>query len=141
MKKKQHRLTVGCRVRFLTIKEKPLNRKNGFINEGHWRQEYGGREVLIQERGGSGDLSVILLGKGVKELKKEDANTVDGAMAWVPESDLVLVDDDFDKNLDFIDWYEEHEEDFCPDCGAWFPDNDRIDDICPSKKCPSHEYG
>ncbi len=140
MKKKQHRLTVGCRARFLTIEEKPLDRKNGFVNEGHWREEYGGREVLIKERSSSGGFSVMLIGEGVKKLRKRDPRTIENEMAWVDEEDLILVDTNFDNNLDFIDWYEEHEEDFCPDCGAWFPDVGRMGAICPNKECPGHEF-
>ncbi|KKN33243.1 hypothetical protein LCGC14_0805820 [marine sediment metagenome] len=139
MKKKQ-RLTIGCRARILTIKEKP--KQTGprfFANESSWRESFGGREVLLVERSQS-DFSVMLLGKGVKDFKRKDPNTADGGMAWVPESDMVLINKDFDTNLDFIDWYQEHEDEFCPDCGAWFPENDGMDTVCPNQKCPGENY-
>ena len=61
-------------------------------------------------------------------------------MAWIDEEDMVLVDSDFDTNLDFIDWYQEHEDEFCPDCGAWFPENGRNNVVCPNQKCPGENY-
>ncbi len=135
MKKKQ-RLIIGSRARILTLKEKPKQVGPEFFkNEESWREEFGGREVLLVKRSsGDGDFSVMLLGKGVKELKRKDPHTVKDRMSWVPEEDMVLVDRDFDANLDFIDWYQEHEEEFCPDCGAWFPENETDDALCP---CPS----
>ena len=140
MEKKQ-RLTIGCRARIITIEEKPKQTGSEFFaNESSWREGYGGREVLLEERN-QGDFSVMLLGKGVKELKKKDGHTIDGGMAWVPEEDMVFVNKDFDANLDFIDWYQEHEDEFCPDCGVWFPENgglneDETDVLCPNQKCP-----
>ena len=135
MRKKQ-RLTIGCRARILTLKEKPKQTSvdGHYMNESSWRRDYGGREVLLAERtSGSGDFSVMLLGKGVKELKRKDPNTIVNQMAWVSEEDMVWVNSDFNTNLDFIDWYQENEEEFCPDCGAWFPENGLDDVSCP--KC------
>ena len=139
---KKHRFTVGCRARILTLAEKPpqTETKDGhYMNESSWRKDYGDREVILVERS-HGTFTVMLLGEGVKKLKKEDPHTVDDEMAWIDEEDMVLVDKDFDTNLDFIDWYQEHEDEFCGDCGAWFPENGRDWFLCPNKECPSHKY-
>jgi hypothetical protein len=62
-------------------------------------------------------------------------------MAWIPEEDMKLINADFDTNLDFMDWYQEHEGDFCPDCGAWFPDRGRIDPSTDKEfECPKCGY-
>jgi hypothetical protein len=141
--KKMGRLTIGCRARILTLIERPSRngKKGHFLNEDSWRRNYGGREVLLIERTTGGDFSVMLLGKGVTKLKRKDPNTVVNKMAWIPEEDLVLVDRNFDKNLDFIDWYQEHEDDFCPDCGTWFPDRGRTNPVTKRDfACPSCGY-
>jgi len=89
----------------------------------------------------------MVLGKGTNvELKKEDSGTVINQVAWVDEEELDHINSDFDTNLDFMDWYQEHEDDFCGDCGAWFPDNGRYDPItkedfiCPNRECPGRLY-
>jgi hypothetical protein len=135
------RLTVGCRARILTLKEKLKQEGPKFpANENFWRKQYGGHEVLLIERCTNGDFSALVLGKEVKELKKEDHRTVIDSIAWVSEDDLKLVDQNFNANLDFIDWYQEHEDEFCPDCGVWFPENSLTDDDvqCPNKECPGY---
>lgn len=129
------RLTVGMRAKFTA--------------ESHWVKENwfsikAGAEVLIKERSSSAGFSVMLLGQ--KELKKKDPQTVLSKYAWVSEEDLEFVDADFDTNLEFIDWYSEHEDDFCGDCGAWFPENGSMGEeagaepYCPNKECPGNLY-
>jgi hypothetical protein len=129
--KKKPRLTIGCRARML--------------NTSH--RSYAGHEVLLKERNSNGDFAVMILGKNVKELEKEKSGIVENEIAWVSESALELVDKDFDTNLDFMDWYEQHENDFCPDCLAWFPGNSGFMGKdpktgkylkCPNKKCRSN---
>jgi hypothetical protein len=134
------RLTVGMRARIKTLKELPSRdgKPGHFDNESSWRKSYGSREVLLVERTTNGDFSVYLL--GTKLLKKRNSKTVENRMAWVPESDLVFVDADFETNLDFIDWYQNHEDEFCGDCGAWFPKNGIHGEVCPNKKCPGRLY-
>ncbi len=125
------RLTVGMRAR--------LKAESSWC-EGHWEFDENTELLLVKRSHGS--FSCMVLGQ--KELKKEDPNTVVNEIAWVDEEDLVFVNDDFEDNLDFIDWYQEHEDDFCPDCNAWFPDYGRtdpaIDDdyYCPNEKCPGN---
>lgn len=108
---KKSRLTVGYRARILTLKEKPRNKKHlGY--EGHsWRRDYGGREVLLSERDANCGFSVMLLDRGVTKLIK-DKNIISNEMAWVPESDMAIVDDDLGTNLDFMDWYKDNEENY-----------------------------
>ena len=144
--KKKERLTIGCRARILTIKKKPKQKgPNHCIDEDSWRRQYGGREVLLTERTSGGKFAVMILGEGVTEFKREDPKTVEGEVAWIQEEDMVLVDRDFDKNLDFMDWYREHEDEFCPDCGAWFPNRGRCKpdtetwEDCECPKCGYHE--
>lgn len=135
---KKPRLIIGCRARILTLREKPTRKgPNFFANEDHWRKEYGKREVLLLKR--SHDrFSVMLLGKRVKELKRKDPKTVDGSMAWVPEEDMVLVNRKFCTNLSFMDWYQENEDNFCGDCGAWRPNDSEGYGTCLNKKCPGN---
>ena len=90
----------------------------------------------------------MVLGRGDvgRTLKKKDSNTVLNQVAWVDEDELDWVDSNFKKNMEFIDWYSEHKEDFCGDCLAWFPDNGKIDPetdddyVCPNEKCPGRLY-
>jgi hypothetical protein len=133
---KSQRLTVGCRARFKPEKAKA-----------HSWSEYAGHECLLEERSSGGDFSVMILGKGPNApLIKKDPNTVIGQVAWVHESELEFVDANFKVNMDFIDWYSEHEEDFCGDCGAWFPEYGSIDPkthedrVCPNESCPGRLY-
>lgn len=125
------KLTIGMRCKF-----KP---------ESHWAKDWDwtGREVLLESRSQS-SFSVIVLGQ--KELKKRDPKTVENEVAWVDEDDLEFVNADFETNLSFMDWYQEHKEDFCGDCGAWFPNNGRLDPktdedyVCPNKDCAGRLY-
>lgn len=123
------RLTVGMRCRF----------KDGTHWTNKYHAEFRGKECLLVERC-SGDFSVMVLGQ--KDLKKKDPNTVVDEVAWVNEKCLEFVNDKFKENLDFLDWYQEHEDEFCDDCGVWFPNNGGIDPKtdecyrCPNKKCP-----
>ena len=139
----KERLTIGCRARVKTLEEKIKQEGPGFFaNEDHWRKEYGGREVLLTERSHGGEFSAIVLGKDVDKLEKEKTGIVDNEIAWISEDDLILVNKDFEENLDFIDWYQEHEDDFCPDCLTWRPDSltwrPDQSSSCPNKSCPSH---
>lgn len=142
------RMTIGCRCRIKTLEEMPQRKgPTHYSNEHSWREEYGGREILLLERSSSGGFSFMLLGKGVTELKRETTGIVSGKCAWIDEDNLVLVDADFDTNLDFIDWYQENEDNFCGDCGAWFPDNMKREDPddgdnyrCPNPECPGARW-
>lgn len=134
--KKKPRLTIGCRARIL--------------NKSSWREDIGAAEILLKERSSGGDFAVMVLGKGIKELEKEKSGVVVNEVAWVSEKDMELINRDFETNLDFMDWYDEHEEDFCPDCLGWFPNIGREDPKtgedfkCPNKECPSNnpeDYG
>ena len=138
---KKRRLTVGHRARILTLKEKPKRTGPGYYhNEHDWRKDFGGRHVLLTERGCSG-FAVMLIGKGVKKLWRRDSRTITNQMAWVPEEDMELINSDFDTNLDFMDWYEAHARDFCPECRAWFPDRGRvIPGTDKDYKCPKCNY-
>jgi len=108
-----------------------------------WHHKDGDNEVLLQER--SGD-SFSFLRLGQQELKKEDPQTVAGGGAWIDEDDLEFVNAKFKANLDFMDWYQGHENDFCADCGVWFPDRGRLDPktdedyVCPNENCPGRLY-
>jgi len=131
-KKKPTKLTVGMRARF-----KVQEVKN------HSWSDCGGCDCLLEKRS-QDSFSVMILGQ--KQLKKKDPKTVVGGVAWVNEEDLEWVDSNFKANMEFIDWYEEHEEEFCGDCGAWFPDNGCYDKktgkdtVCPNEKCPGRLY-
>jgi hypothetical protein len=130
------RLTIGMRCRF----------KVAWAATHSW-SEYAGHECLLQERSSTGGFSVMVLGEGKNvELKKEDPTTVVNQVAWVNEEELEHINSDFGTNLDFMDWYQEHEEDFCGDCGAWFPNSGGIDPatdedyVCPNRECPGRLY-
>jgi len=130
------RLTIGMRCRFKSMKAK----------EHSW-SEYADHEALLIKRTSGGDFSVMVLREGKNiELKKKDSKTVVNQVAWVDEDDLDFVNANFDTNLDFIDWYQENEEDFCGDCGEWFPNNGGInpvtgeDYLCPNEDCPGRLF-
>ena len=127
------RLTIGMRAKF-----KPNATGNTV-----W-DEYADHECLLKERTSGGDFSVMVLGQ--KELKKEDPKTVINEVAWVSEDELEFVNAKFKANLDFMDWYQEHSDEFCGDCLAWFPNNGAIDPdtdedyVCPNEDCPGRLY-
>ena len=133
MKKKTRKLTIGMRARF----------KDNTSWTDEYHKEYRGKECLLEERS-NGSFSVHILGQ--KKLIKKDPNTITGGVAWVDEECLEFVDAKFKANLEFMDWYQEHEDEFCGDCGAWFPDNGRMDGKtgddyrCPNEKCPGNKH-
>ena len=114
------KLTIGYRCR---IKSTSSWNKN-------WG--YGDREVLLQERSG-GEFSVLVLKKGENVPLDKHWETVDNSIAWLTEDDLELVDKKIATNIKFMDWYEEHEEEFCPDCGYWEEGAFNSDDEAESK--------
>ena len=83
---------------------------------------YGNHEVILTERSSNNDFSVMVLKEGVKVPLDHHWETVCDEVAWIHESNLDLVDKDIDTNIRFINWWHEHEEDFCPDCG-YFDEN------------------
>lgn len=128
----EKRLTIGMRCRFRPKRSS-------------WK-EYTGHECLLQERSGK-EFSVMVLAKGKNvRLEKEKTGVVINQVAWVAPGDLEYVDSKFKSNLDFMDWYEEHEEDFCGDCGAWFPGYSMAGEEgfeearCPNEKCPGNLF-
>jgi hypothetical protein len=133
------RLTMGMRVRILTLAElsKKLGKKCKSADY-YWNHYDGGKHALLQERSsGSGDFSILIIGKKWKNerfLPKETTGVIDGGGAWVNEDVMEFVNADFDVNLDYMDWYQEHENDFCGDCGIWREDKDP----CPNKDCPGN---
>ena len=135
---KKQRLTVGHRARILPPKSN--NKDNLQCHDGFWRKTYAGHEILLLERvHGAGEFSVMVLKKGTNVLlKKRNGSIVEDQVAWVPETDLELVDTNLEANLNFIDWYQLNEDKFCPDCGRWFPNNGLQGHSCPNKKCPSY---
>jgi len=138
---KPRRLTIGMRCRIKTLKEVPSrNGKKGFVgNEDTWRRDYGGQHVFLKERSG-GEFSVMLIGEkftNERILPIETTGVIENEMAWVSESDLAFVNADFDANLDYMDWYEGNENDFCGDCGAWHPD---LSVRCPNPGCPGGRW-
>jgi len=128
---KKQRLTVGYRARILP----PESAEDGF-----WRRAYAGHEVLLLERShGANEFQAMVLGEGTNlPLKRRNETTVLDQVAWIPETDLVLVDTNLEANLNFIDWYQLNEDKFCPACGRWFPNNGLQGHSCPNKKCPSN---
>ena len=106
-----HKLTIGYRCRI-----KPSSTSWG--SKGHG---YENREVLLQERN-DGEFSVMVLKRGKNVPLDKHWKTVTGVVAWVIPDDMELVDKDIDTNLDFMDWWEEHKEDFCPECD-WFDEH------------------
>jgi len=135
--KKPDRLSIGMRA-----KCKPNVNGNGI-----W-SEFIDHECLLEERSSNGDFSVMILGQGDagRTLKKKDPNTIVNQVAWISEAELSWVDSDLKKNIGFIDWYSENKENFCADCGAWFPDNGKIDPktnddyLCPNENCTGRLY-
>lgn len=142
-KTKPKRLTIGMRVRILTLAElsKKLGKKCDSTDY-YWNHYDGGKHAFLKERSaGSNDFSILTIGKKWKNeriLPKETTGVIDGGGAWVNEDVMEFVNADFNVNLDYMDWYQEHEHDFCGDCGVWRPDAEGT--ICPNKDCPgNHE--
>jgi len=138
-KTKPKHLTIGMRVRILTLAE--LSKKLGkkCKSADHFFNRYnGGQHAFLKERSsGSGDFSILIIGnkwKNERILPKETTGVIDGGSAWVDEEVMEFVNADFNVNLDYMDWYQEHEHDFCYDCGVWREDKDP----CPNKKCPGN---
>lgn len=118
------RLTLGYRAR---IKPTSSWKDHGYAN----------REVILTKRS-AGDWAVMVLKEGVNVPLDHHWKTVDDEVAWIHEDDLDLVDKDIDTNIQFMDWYHENEEDFCPDCG-FFDENVLAKHdyypYCPKCKC------
>jgi len=134
------RLTIGMRVRILTIKEmeKKLGKKVK-ADDYFWNRTDGGKHALLQERSSGGGFSIITIGdkwKNERILPKETTGVIDGGGAWVDEECMEFVNADFDANLDYLDWYQENESNFCGDCGAWKGEKDD----CSNKKCPGYRW-
>ena len=140
---KPKRLTIGMRAKIKAVKKT----KEGY--DGRWGAEYPNRHVLLQERSSGGDFSVMLIGKEFENeriLPKETTGVIENQMAWVHSSELEFVNADFDVNLDYMDWYQEHENDFCGDCLAWHPKRGirnpetGKDYRCPNPECPGGRW-
>jgi hypothetical protein len=147
---KPKRLTIGMRVRVLTIKEleKKLGKKIK-ADDYFWNRNDGGKHALLQERSSSGGFSILTIGdkwKNERILPKETTGVIDGGGAWVDEDVMEFINADFDVNLDYMDWYQENEDNFCGDCGEWFPNRGVTDPKtgkdyrCPNKKCPGGRW-
>lgn len=145
------RLTVGMRVRILTLKE--LSKRKGKRCSGsdyYWNREYGGRHALLEEReAGNNSFSILAIDKKWTDssiLPKNRAWVIDGGGAWVPEDVMEFVNANFKINMDYIDWYQENKYNFCGDCGEWFPKRGSVNEEtkkdyrCPNKKCPGARW-
>lgn len=115
------RITLGYRCRFKKDSKQ-------------W-EEYRGYECIPTERD-NGEFEVLVLKKGTNvALDKEDP-PYENQVAWVDEKDLEIVDRNISTNMAFVDWLQEHQDDFCPDCGGFTPGLEEIVDaggVC--KKC------
>lgn len=119
------KLTLGYRARI-----KP--------DSGWGDDDYANREVILAERSSNDDWSVMVLKEGVNVPLDKHWETVADEVAWIHESGLDLVDKNIEANIRFMDWWHEHEEDFCPDCG-YFDENVLIKydyyPYCPKCNC------
>ena len=114
------RLTIGCRVK--------LNPK--VKSTWDWLN---GHDLLLTERLGK-EFAAIVLKKGVSMgLTEKPGMIIDNEVAWLSENELVLINADFDTNLNFIDWYQEHQADECPDCVEFGEENVKICSKCGYK--------
>ncbi len=102
----KRRLTVGFKAR---LKEHHRTKRS----TGYDMSDVCGMEVLLTERSNSGSFAILILNeKGVTKYKKS-CKIIHDSLAWVEEGDLEFINDDVNTNLDFIDWYEDHE---CSKC-------------------------
>jgi len=89
-------------------------------------EEFKGQDVLISKRNGN-KFNVIVLASGVKEITLEPSLFEDEA-AWFSLDELEFVDNNLEANMAGINWYQEHQDEYCPDCGAYItPPNDTCD--------------
>ena len=103
---KVKRLTLGYRAR---------------IKSERW-EEYTNHEVLLTERSGK-NFGGIVLKKGANTLLTKGTGTVIDQVAWLYPDEIEFVDSNIEANMDFIDWYEENEDNFCPDCQNFCGEN------------------
>lgn len=135
------RIRVTCRKCLQKVPPKLTVGMRALMKPNKEWSRFVGHEVLLDDRVCGGEFAVLVLGQ--KELKKKDPKTVINHIAWVPEKYLEFVDTYLEDNLAFIDWYRTHEDEFCPDCGIWFPYNGATDPktgqdyICPNEDCDS----
>lgn len=111
------KLTVGCRCRVLPTS--------------YWK-EFHNQEVILIERDKS-KFSFIPLENHPEMVT--DGSVYYDSCAWIEEAELELIDKNFEKNLPFIDWVEEHQDDFCPDCGTFVSSSTENEHICPRCNC------
>lgn len=109
------RLTLGHRAR---------------IKSTRW-DRYDGHEVLLTKRSGK-EFAGLVLKKGVDIPLVKGTGTIIDGVAWLHPNELEFVDDNIEANMGFIDWYEENEDSFCPDCGN-FCGEDAVS--CPKCGC------
>lgn len=114
LKRMRHlkRPTVGCRC---------------LILKGESWKEYVGQECILTERSSSNGYAFIPLEKYPDLVM--DGTFCYGGCAWIDEKQLKVLDTDFDRNMTFMDWVRDNEENFCYECYTWLGDKD----ICP--KC------
>lgn len=109
------KLTLGYRAR---------------IKSARW-DEYINHEVLLTERSGK-NFGGMVLRKGTNISLIKGTGTVIDQVAWLEPGEIEFVDDNIEANMDFIDWYEENENSFCPDCRN-FCGEDAVN--CPKCGC------
>ena len=118
MQKQKKRITIGFRCKIL--KDVPRYKNQ----HADW-EEYVGSECIIHEMDSPGRFAFIPL-EGRSELVMDGSEHY-SQCAWIDEAQLEVVDRDVDKNMEFIDWVTEHEDDYCEDCLAFIPNKD----TCP----------
>ena len=101
--KKPERLTIGMRVRVLTLDEMTeLKRESCTLNK-----IYQGYHAIIKERYYN-TFSILTINNKWKEerfLPKETPGVIEGGCAWVDKDCLEFINAEFETNLDCIDWY------------------------------------
>jgi len=111
---KNEKLTVGYRAAFKA--------SSGWAE--HFEE---GRQLLLSARDNEEFNALVLRKNFTGEITRDLSICVD-EVAWIREDELILVDKEVAKNLDFIDWYAEVAEDMCPHC--------RKHVVEYEKKCP-----
>lgn len=96
--------------------------------DSHWTDDFEpGRHMILTERK-DGEFHVLVLPKGFTGELVKDITLIDDSVAWIGEGELDVVDGDLYTNMSFIDWYQNVQENECPDCGQSI--------ITGKEKCP-----
>ena len=88
-------------------------------------EEIIGRHAIVNKRSGRKFAITLLPNNNKKISMKPPPNQC----AWFGAEELTFINNYFAANMAYINWVEDHEDDFCPDC------NELVEYIIDCPKC------